>query len=105
MTLRQYVGENRHYHTQQTFTFSFTQLQTLKRFEVVDPCASPIPTLVLVDQGDEVIDSSLAVERYSGCGEVHQFEGGDHGFAHLDESLPLIRRFYRRLSLHLTEPG
>ena len=102
VTLRQYVGQNRLYHTPETFTFTLAQLQALKRFDIVDPCVAPVPTLVLVDQGDDIIDSSVAVKRYAGCGEVRQFDGGDHGFAHLEESLDLIKAFYQRLSLRPT---
>ena len=95
-TLAQCVGENRIFQTQEVFTFTLSQLQALKSFDIVDPCVSPVPTLVLVDRGDEVIDSSLAVERYKGCAEVRIFEGGTHGFAHLEESLDLIKDFYLR---------
>jgi len=102
-TLGQYVGDNRIYKTQEVFTFTSSQLQAFKSFDIVDPCVSPIPTLVLVDQGDDVIDPSLAVKRYSGCGEVRIFEGGGHGFAHLEESLDPIKDFYQRLSLRIAE--
>ncbi len=104
-TLAQCVGENRIFQTQEVFTFTLSQLQALKSFDIVDPCASPVPTLVLVDQGDEVIDPSLAVDKYSGCAEMRIFEGGNHGFAHLEESLALIKEFYQRLGRRVTEPG
>ena len=103
-TLAQCVGENRIFQTQEVFTFSLSQLRALKSFDIVDPCVSPVPTLVLVDQGDEVIDPSLAVERYSECAQVRIFEGGSHGFAHLEESLDLIKEFYQHLSLRTAEP-
>ncbi len=104
-TLAQCVGENRVFQTQEVFTFTLSQLQALESFDIVDPCASPAPTLLLVDQGDEVIDPSLAVERYSGCAEMRIFEGGNHGFAHLEESLDLVKDFYQRLGLRVAEPG
>lgn len=96
-TLKTQLGENRVYQTGKVFTFRPSQLQALQRFDIVAPCSAPVPTLVLVDRGDEVIDPTPAIERYTDCAEVRAFDGGNHGFAHLSESLGLIKDFYRRL--------
>lgn len=47
--------------------------------------------LVLLDEGDEVInwrETSRALEGYY---LVHSFHGGSHRFEHMEESLPLIQ--------------
>jgi len=52
-----------------------------------------VPTLLLLDKGDEVIDYRRSLAVYRDCGECHSFTGGDHQFQHLQESVPLIRNF------------
>jgi len=94
-TLHPWLGENRIYYSEETFSFLESDLRDLEAYAVPDPCASPVPTLLLVDQGDEVLDASVAVRRYEKCAQCVAFPGGNHGFAHLRESLEYIQHHYR----------
>ncbi len=93
--LRPLLGENRIYCSGERFYFGPEDLQALARFACAEPCVGAGPRLLLVDLGDEVIDPQLAMTRYRECARCLAFDGGDHGFAHLRESLDAIVETYR----------
>lgn len=54
--------------------------------------------LVLIDRGDEVVNSITsqnALDQF----EVHVFSGGCHRFNHMEESLPIIENYVRSCAL------
>jgi len=56
------------------------------------PGLAPERGLVLIDEGDEVIDVPAAIEMAGLAGLRHfTFPGGDHRFQHMPEALPLIK--------------
>lgn len=93
-TLHDYLGDNTNFYTGETYTLTQAHLDALLALDVPDPCAESIPTLLLLDKGDEVLDYHIAANRYQHCADVVIFEGGDHQFQHLAESLPKIKTFY-----------
>ncbi len=93
-TLHDYLGENTNFYTGETYTLTQAHLNALQALDVPDPCTEPVPTLLLLDKNDEVLDYRIAAERYRHCAEVVIFEGGDHQFQHMPEALPRIRVFY-----------
>lgn len=46
--------------------------------------------MVLLDMGDELIDSFATLKAIGHQMTVHTFAGGSHRFPHIDEALPLI---------------
>jgi len=54
--------------------------------------------LILLDEGDEVIDASRTKEVLDGYYPIRSFKGGSHRFEHMDEALYAIRK-------HLNECG
>lgn len=95
-TLEDYLGENINYYTGERWTLTSQHLATLRTLDVPAPCADPVPALLLLDAGDEVLDYRQAQQRYQACAEVIVYAGGDHAFQHLNEALPLIRAFHQR---------
>lgn len=93
-TLHDYLGVNTNFYTGETYTLTEAHLDTLLALDVPDPCAEPVPTLLLLDKNDEVLDYRIAVNRYQHCAEVIIFEGGDHQFQHMPEALPRIMALY-----------
>jgi uncharacterized protein len=87
--LRALIGPVRNFYTGEPYDWREADVLALMRYDV--PLA--VPALVLLDEGDEVLDYRMAEEAYAGIAEVVVFPGGDHPFAHLEESVPLIRRF------------
>ena len=95
-TLADYLGENKNYYTGETYILTQTHLDALLAFDVPSPCAQPVPTLLLIDKGDEVLDYHIAVSRYQDCAKIILFDDGDHQFQHMTESLSAIEAFYYR---------
>jgi hypothetical protein len=60
-----------------------------------------VPTTLLLDQGDELIDWRIAASIYSEAAHIHAFPGGDHAFAHMSEAVTIIRRIHQALSLSI----
>jgi len=55
-----------------------------------------IPSLLLLDKGDEIIPYELAERLYGLKTQYHKtlvFEGGDHAFEHLEDSRGVIKQF------------
>ena len=92
-TLKPYLGWQTNYYTGEKYYFGNDALQQLDSYNIRFPCKQPVPTLVLLDEKDEVIDSNTAREIYADCADVVTFAGGNHRFEHLEESLPFIRNF------------
>lgn len=92
-TLAPYVGWQTNYYSEEKYFFSVQQLQKLASYNVPQPCAQPVPCLLLVDEDDELIDSQQAQMIYAACARVVVFPGGSHRFDHLEASLGKIRDF------------
>jgi len=60
----------------------------------VEPCNPKVPTLLLLDAGDEVLDYRVAETALHGCGKTIVYPGGSHRFEHLAEALPELRALY-----------
>jgi hypothetical protein len=60
----------------------------------VEPCHPTVPTLLLLDEADEILDYREAVAAYQGCGKTIVYPGGSHRFDHLPEALPEILALY-----------
>jgi len=95
-TLEDYLGENVNFYSGERYILTEQHLASLRELDIPDPCARPVPTLLLLDQGDEVLDYRIAATRYQACAEVVIYDDGDHQFQHMPESLPYIRKLYRQ---------
>jgi len=94
ITLASQIGEQLNCVTGKSFYFSEEDYESLAQYDV--PRNKLIKsTLVLLDQGDEIIDYRFAQEKYKGKGRVIVYPGGDHWFKHLDQALPEIEMFYK----------
>ena len=60
----------------------------------VEPCNPNVPTLLLLDEADEILDYRRAVAAFRGCGQTIVYPGGGHRFDHLPEALPEIIALY-----------
>jgi len=88
------VGEQTNYYTGEKYMLTEEIVRALAQYDVTHLARDSIPTLVLLDEGDELIDYHYAKERYQGVGQVVVFPGGSHRFDHLQKSEELIRRSY-----------
>ena len=96
VTLEPYIGQQANQVTGELFEFSQKDFQELAEFDV-SVNKNSTPTLVLLDEGDELIDYKFAAHHYCGIGRVIVYPGGSHWFDHLPAAIPEIRTFYETL--------
>ena len=90
------VGMNKNEATGEEYTLTGEQVRALARFKV-PKCNPGVPTLVLLDEADEVLDYREAEAFYGDCGRVFVYPGGSHRFDHLAEALSEIRQLHDSL--------
>lgn len=90
------VGPNRNEATGEEYVLTAKQVQALSRYKLPH-CDPTVPTLVLLDEADEVIDYRDAEAFYRDGARVIVYPGGSHRFEHLPEALPEILRLYHTL--------
>jgi len=93
--LKDHTGEQYNEATGERYLLTAEYVEQTRQFgvEAVD---DGIPTTLLLDEGDEVIDYRIAQETYRDSGELFIFEGGDHRFQHMDEAIKIIRECYQQ---------
>jgi predicted esterase YcpF (UPF0227 family) len=98
-TLKKYIGKGVT-HFGKPFELKSEVVAGYERFCEKDGCG-----LILLDKDDEVIDSVQTYNRYHPDSverekmgirtyDVKMFDGGNHRFTHMVESLPIIQRFH-----------
>jgi predicted esterase YcpF (UPF0227 family) len=92
-TLARHTGRYRNAATGGETVLTADDVRALKA-HCVEPCNPTVPTLVLLDANDEVLDYRLAEAAFRGCGRTIVYPGGSHRFDHLAEALPEIRALY-----------
>lgn len=85
-----HVGETQTTARGEVYEVTRPLVESTRRFGIDDPCDG-VPTTLLLDRGDEVIDYRIAEALYRTCGRLMIWDGGDHAFQHLDEASELIR--------------
>jgi predicted esterase YcpF (UPF0227 family) len=97
-TLASAVGEQRNFRTGVRYRFTAQHLAALADYRAEKRAGERL--LVLLDLGDELLDSTATAQHFSDGGGVRVvcYEGGEHRFAHLGEALIEIRRFMQQLN-------
>jgi uncharacterized protein len=90
--LRQFIGVEHNYETGQPYSWQQSDCDQFNQFErEIELSNAPLDITVLVDSGDELIDSANTIRTFQRCAEVIVFNGGSHAFEHMAESIPIIR--------------
>ena len=90
------VGPNKNEATGEEYVLTAEQVKALARCKHLH-CDPKVPTLLLLDEGDDLLDCRVAQSYYRGCGKTIAYPGGSHRFDHMAEALPEIRRLYDSL--------
>lgn len=85
--MREAIGPNKNYATGEEYVFSEENFQQLEKFAYLE--THRVPTLVLLDEDDELLDSKKTFEYYEEMPRVKAicYPGGNHRFIHLNEAL------------------
>lgn len=91
LLLRDYLGEQRNYHTGAVHEVTQEQMQELLDVEV-ETLATPENFRVMLQTGDETLDYTEAAIKYAGS-SPHIHQGGDHSYQGFDNELPQLFAF------------
>jgi predicted esterase YcpF (UPF0227 family) len=89
--LAPHLGEHQNLYTGERYALAQAHLDELRALEV-PAITHPRRYLLLVDEGDEVLDHRQALARYAGATQI-VLPGGDHGFSRFDDYRETIARF------------
>ncbi len=87
------IGPNQNQATGEEYVLTAEQVRALARYRV-PRCDPKVPTLVLLDEADDLLDYRVAQGYYRGCGKTIVYPGGSHRFDHLVEARPEILALY-----------
>lgn len=86
-----HIGEHRNYYTDEVHTVSREHIDELQQIDV-KTLEQPENFLVLVQTGDETLDYTQAVEKFTATNCIVR-EGGNHSYENYLAELPLIFEF------------
>ncbi len=90
--LRAYAGQPQETASGEGYVLTREILDQTRALAPSRPCANlDTPMTLLLDDGDEVIDQRSVAAAYRDCARLLIFPRGNHAFAHLDQSLDMIR--------------
>lgn len=104
-TQTRYIGHCTNYASGQEYTWTQENCDAFLPYEEKQlnfPDAQ-IGRLVLLDMGDELLDSAETIKKYEGKVALHAFKGGSHRFDHMHEALPMIKESVEAIFLPLTD--
>jgi predicted esterase YcpF (UPF0227 family) len=101
--LKQVIGWQYNETLNERYYLSEEMVAATRRF-TIDDVADGVPTTLLLDQGDELIDWRIAASIYAGSGDIHRYPGGSHSFEHMDEAVRLIHSLHACLGQVVESP-
>jgi predicted esterase YcpF (UPF0227 family) len=92
--LIQFIGVKENFEIKQAFDWCKAHCEQFKPYEteLKQKLEEKIHRTILLDMGDELLDSSKTQLKYREVAEVITYEGGSHGFDHIEEALPVIKK-------------
>ena len=96
--LKTFVGTQPNHTTGGTWEFTTESFSEIGQY-VPKTYNHEYGALILLDEGDDVVDHELTIKAYSGRAEVLEFPGGSHRFDHMREASPHIREFLQAVWL------
>lgn len=90
------VGPNVNEATGEQYVLTEAQVKAFARVKH-SHCDPGIPALLLLDEGDALLDYRVAQAYCRGCAKIIVYPGGSHRFDHMAEALPEILALYARL--------
>ena len=91
ISLAEHLGQQTNLYTGECFEFSRAHIAELETLEVAHPTGSERYWL-MVEEGDEVLDYRLAVEKYAGARQT-VLPGGNHSFTRWSDYLDELLKF------------
>jgi uncharacterized protein len=91
--LPQFIGVNENFETAQPYQWNQTHCDQFQSFEQeLKSNNGVIDRTILLDLGDELLDSEQTRVEFQNHANVVAFEGGSHGFEHIRQALQVIEQ-------------
>lgn len=91
--LPQFIGVTENFETGQPYHWDRDHCEQYLRYEQELAASRRILDLtLLLDLDDELLDARQTLEKYQGIAKIKAFDGGSHGFEHIEAALPLIEQ-------------
>mgnify|MGYP000748197037 CR=1 FL=1 len=89
--LPQFIGVTENYETGQPYLWRQDNCdQFIKYEQELKTLSQLIDRTVLLDMGDELLDSKTTASVYKNKANIVTFSGGSHSFEHINQALPII---------------
>ena len=89
--LEDYLGPNTNYYTHEEYVLTQEHIEQLREIEV-EHITHPDRYLLMLQTGDEVLDYTLAMDKYAAVPSIVE-EGGGHEFMGFDRHLETVLAF------------
>jgi len=89
--LDDYIGENKNYHTDESYELTKEHMHQLKAIDVL-PITRPERYLLLTQTNDETLDFQQGVEKFRQSPSIIQ-HGGSHGYDGFTAMIPTLLKF------------
>jgi predicted esterase YcpF (UPF0227 family) len=91
--LPEFIGVTENYETGQPYHWASSDCEQYTEFEKeLESSNQRIDRTILLDKGDELIDSENTRLKYQDRANVICYEGGSHSFEHIKQALPIIEK-------------
>lgn len=92
--LPQFIRCSENFETKQAYDWQQQHCEQYIAFEseLANYSGNPIYRTLLLDMADELLDSNLTLQKYQNCANVITYQGGSHGFEHIKQALPEIKK-------------
>jgi len=89
--LPQFIGVAENYETGQSYQWQQDNCnQFIKYEQELKTVSQPIDRTILLDMGDELLDSEVTISEYKDKANIVTYSGGSHSFEHMNEALAVI---------------
>lgn len=89
--LPQFVGVDANYETGQPYRWELADCRQYRQYQQeLAEYGRPLDRIILLDMADELLDAEHTRQCYQDKAQVICFDGGSHGFEHMQQALPLI---------------
>lgn len=89
--LPQFVGVTENFETHEPYQWDQSHCEQYRRYEQeLAYTNQALNRTILLDMGDELLDSAKTLSKYQAIAKVVTFQGGSHSFEHIREALPAI---------------
>ena len=91
--LPQFIGVTENFETGQPYTWHESHCGQYLPFEqALRECQAKIDRTILLDMGDELLDSKQTILTYQAKANILTFAGGSHSFDHMQQALSVVEQ-------------